>query len=59
VKHLFGNTWQLSSASGTDARREIFNFAVGNNLGVLTLNKEDQKMEDVFRQLTRRSDQGL
>jgi ABC-2 type transport system ATP-binding protein len=54
VKHLHSNTWQLSSATGADIRKEIFNFAVKNQIGVLTLNKEEQKMEDVFKELTRR-----
>ena len=59
VKHLHGNTWQLASQSKSDVRKEIFNFAVKNELGVLTLNKEEQKMEEVFKELTRRRDQGV
>ncbi|MBA2612009.1 MAG: gliding motility-associated ABC transporter ATP-binding subunit GldA [Bacteroidetes bacterium] len=54
VKHLQGNTWQLSSTSTEDVRKDIFNFAVANNLSVLTLNKEEQKMEDVFKELTKK-----
>lgn len=53
VKLLHHNTWQLSSTVHDDIRKEIFNFAVAQNLGVLTLNKEEQKMEDVFKQLTK------
>jgi len=53
VKHLQGNTWQLVSSSKEDVRKGIFNFAVANELGVLTLNKEEQRMEDVFKELTR------
>jgi len=53
VKHLQGNTWQLISSSKEDVRKGIFNFAVANELGVLTLNKEEQRMEDVFKELTR------
>jgi len=53
IKHLQGNTWQLSSTVNDDIRKEIFNFAVAHNLGVLTLNKEEQKMEDVFKELTK------
>jgi ABC-2 type transport system ATP-binding protein len=54
VKHLYSNTWQLSSATGTDVRKEIFDFAVRAGISVLTLSKEEQKMEDVFKELTRR-----
>ncbi|MDI1355893.1 MAG: gliding motility-associated ABC transporter ATP-binding subunit GldA [bacterium] len=53
VRSLEHNTWQLMSSSKADVRKEIFNFAVANHLGVLTLNKEEQKMEDVFKQLTK------
>lgn len=53
VKYLQNNTWQLFSASKSDIRKEIFNFAVANNLGVLTLNREEQRMEDVFKELTK------
>jgi len=53
VKAMGHNSWQLISMSETDVRKEIFNFAVANNLGVLTLNKEEQKMEDVFKELTK------
>ncbi|MEO6302503.1 MAG: gliding motility-associated ABC transporter ATP-binding subunit GldA [Bacteroidia bacterium] len=54
VNHLNGNTWQLISTSKEDVRKDIFNFAVANNLSVLTLNKEEQKMEDVFKELTKK-----
>lgn len=52
VKHLSENSWQLSTNSKNDVRKEIFNFAVANNFSVLTLNKMEQKMEDVFKELT-------
>lgn len=54
VSRLHGNTWQLVSTSKEDVRKDIFNFAVANNLSVLTLNKEEQKMEDVFKELTKK-----
>ncbi len=54
VNRLQGNTWQLISTSKDDVRKDIFNFAVANNLSVLTLNKEEQKMEDVFKELTKK-----
>jgi ABC-2 type transport system ATP-binding protein len=53
VKYMSGTTWQLRSSLAEDVRKEIFNFAVKNNLGVLTLNKEEHRIEDVFKQLTR------
>lgn len=53
VKLLQNTTWQLISSSKDDVRKEIFNFAVANNFGVLTLNREEQKIEDVFKELTK------
>ncbi|MBI2721144.1 MAG: gliding motility-associated ABC transporter ATP-binding subunit GldA [Bacteroidetes bacterium] len=53
VKNLNGNTWQLISSFTDDVRKEVFDFAVANKLSVLTLNKEEQRMEDVFKELTK------
>jgi ABC-2 type transport system ATP-binding protein len=52
--HLIGNTWLLSSSSTTDIRKNIFSFAVERRLTVLTLHRDEQKIESVFRELTRR-----
>lgn len=48
-----GNTWHIVSAADKDIRKEIFNYAVANNLSVLALQKEEQKLEDVFKKLTK------
>jgi ABC-2 type transport system ATP-binding protein len=53
VRLIEKNTWRLSTTSKEDVRKEIFNFAVANNISVLTLIKEEQKMEDVFKELTK------
>jgi ABC-2 type transport system ATP-binding protein len=53
VKSLQNNTWQLTTTAKEDIRKEIFDFAVANNLSVLALNKEEQKLEDVFKDLTK------
>lgn len=53
AKQLEGNAWQLTSNFDRDIRKEIFDFAVQNKLSVLTLNKEEQKLEDVFKKLTK------
>lgn len=55
VKNISGNTWQLISSDTGDLRKVIFDFAVKNNLSVLTLNREIKKMEDIFKELTRSS----
>lgn len=52
ARHIKDNAWQLSSNSDQDIRAAIFQFAVQNQLAVLTLQKEEQKLEDVFKNLT-------
>ena len=54
IRHLYGNAWQLTSSSADDVRKAVFDFAVTEKLTVLTLTKEEQKIEDVFKDLTRR-----
>jgi ABC-2 type transport system ATP-binding protein len=44
--------WCFESVSTPDLRKLIFDFAVKQHLSILSLTKEDQKMEDVFRNLT-------
>ncbi len=51
AKNISGNTWQLIASSGKDVRADVFHFAVQNKLAVLTINREEQKLEDVFREL--------
>lgn len=53
VKQLEGRSWQLMAGVENDIRKEIFDFAVKNQLSVLTLNREERSLEDVFKQLTR------
>lgn len=48
------NTWKIVAGIEFDVRKELFNYAVKNNIGVLTLNKEEQKLEDVFKALTKK-----
>ncbi len=52
VKELSGNSFLVASSS-EQIRNELFRFAVDNNLTVLTIQKEHQKLEDVFKQLTK------
>lgn len=36
----------------TDLRKTLFDFAVQNGMSVLSMQKKEQKMEDIFRELT-------
>jgi ABC-2 type transport system ATP-binding protein len=53
VQHLKQNSWKIFSDKNTDIRPAVFNFAVANQLTVLSLHKEEQSIEDVFQQLTK------
>jgi len=52
VKPAGINTWQIEAESNEDIRPAIFKFAVDNNLTVLSLNKRQNNLEEVFRHLT-------
>ncbi len=52
VKNIRNNLWLIEAESEEDIRPSLFNFAVKNNLTVLSLNKQENNLEDVFRQLT-------
>ena len=47
------NTWKITSDSKTDLRPMIFRFAVDTGNAVITLQKEENNLETVFRELTR------
>lgn len=53
VTHLKDHTWQLEAHTEEDIRPAIFQFAVENKLAILTLHKEEQRLEDVFKHLTK------
>jgi ABC-2 type transport system ATP-binding protein len=48
-----GHFWQVESAAGDDIREKIFEFAVGQGLAVLSMQREEQKLEEVFQELTK------
>ncbi len=48
------NTWEIECGTHKDLRQEIFNFAVKNQLAVLTIHKEEEKLEKIFQQLTKK-----
>jgi ABC-2 type transport system ATP-binding protein len=49
---LNGNNWEIESSGIQDIRPAVFQFAVENNLTLLTLNEKQQNLENVFHQLT-------
>jgi len=47
-------TFILETNIETDIRANVFNFAVANQLVLLSMYKKDRSMEDVFRELTKK-----
>ncbi len=52
VRNIRSNLWVIEAEGNEDIRPSIFNFAVKNNLTVLSLQKKENNLEEVFRQLT-------
>ncbi len=52
VTRLEGQQWELYSEQSSDIRPEVFKFAVEQQLTVLTINRIEQDLESIFRQLT-------
>jgi ABC-2 type transport system ATP-binding protein len=56
VKQLRDTEFELSNEGADDIRPAIFQFAVIEGLTVLTINRREEKLEDVFQKLTRDSE---
>lgn len=52
VLNIKENTWSISGKEKTDIRSVLFKWAVENNQTILSMQKEEQKLEDIFQQLT-------
>ncbi|MEN8928322.1 MAG: gliding motility-associated ABC transporter ATP-binding subunit GldA [Flavobacteriales bacterium] len=52
LTQLNGNSWQLISTKPEDLRAEISKFAASKGILVLSLQKETQKLENIFKELT-------
>lgn len=53
VKALKDNKWQLIADQKNDIRKDVFQYAVANDLILLGMQQEVYSVEDVFQQLTR------
>jgi ABC-2 type transport system ATP-binding protein len=53
VRKIKGSIWLIEAEGEEDIRPVLFNFAVQNNLTVLSLQKNESDLEEVFRHLTR------
>jgi ABC-2 type transport system ATP-binding protein len=52
VRKIRNNLWQIEAEGDEDIRPALFNFAVRNSLTVLSLQKLENNLEEVFRHLT-------
>lgn len=52
AQFVASNTWLLTTNNDEEVRAAIFEFAVKNNLVLLSIQKEEEKLEEVFRRLT-------
>jgi ABC-2 type transport system ATP-binding protein len=52
VRHVKSNLWILEAEGDEDIRPALFDFAVKNHLTVLSLQKQENNLEEVFRHLT-------
>lgn len=53
VKEVKPKQFKILSNSKHDLRPIVFQFAVNNNTSVLQMNMEEQKLEDIFQELTK------
>ena len=52
VKHVDGKMYLISSSCQNDVRKSVFKFAVDTGNSVLSSQKEEMSLEDVFKSLT-------
>ena len=52
VRKIKNNIWIIEAEGEEDIRPALFNFAVSNGLTVLSLQKNESNLEEVFRHLT-------
>lgn len=53
VTNLSGNQWQIITPPEVDIRSDVFRFAVENQLSVIGMQREERKLEDVFKEVTK------
>ncbi|HEY4788499.1 MAG TPA: gliding motility-associated ABC transporter ATP-binding subunit GldA [Bacteroidales bacterium] len=53
LKKVKDKVYLISNEKGKDIREAIFNFAVTNGLSVLSMQKQEKRLEEVFQELTK------
>ncbi len=52
IEQKSSNLWVLETGSDRDIREDLFSFAVGKNIAILSMNREELRLEEVFQILT-------
>ena len=52
VKRIKDNHWIVQGTTGKDIRQDLFNFAVSKQIAVLSMQKKEKSLEEVFQELT-------
>lgn len=47
------NIWMIKAEKHVDVRKELFQYAIKNNLTVLGMQKEEKTLEEIFQKLTK------
>ncbi len=53
VKSIGNNKFLIQASGKNDIRKNIFDFAVANNLTVLSMQKQEKTLEELFREYTK------
>jgi ABC-2 type transport system ATP-binding protein len=53
IKKVTGKNWVVEAVTQNDIRESIFNFAVKKNILVLSMQKKEKSIEEVFQELTK------
>jgi ABC-2 type transport system ATP-binding protein len=53
IKKVIGKNWVVEAVTQNDIRESIFNFAVKKNISVLSMQKKEKSIEEVFQELTK------
>jgi ABC-2 type transport system ATP-binding protein len=48
------NNWQLATHDSDQLRKQILALALQHNLNIVSLQSENQSLEDIFRSLTKK-----
>lgn len=52
VKNTSGNNWTIEAKAEKDVRSDLFKWAVGNDIAILTLKKSEASLEKIFQKVT-------